>query len=92
MYFTPDSYSAMILYEFPAFFTCTSDRSGIHIKTCLSCHHSLYGYSATRIRPLFKASSFVFIVQIGKKSMVSHLFSRVDIYNISPLRAAGEKK
>ena len=69
-----------------------SERSGRHIKTCLSCHHSLYGCSATCIRPLLKPSSFVFVVQIGKKSIAPHLFSRPDINNISPLRVAGEKK
>ena len=69
-----------------------SERSGRHIKTCPSCHHSLYRRSATCIRPLLKPSSFVFVVQIGKKSSASHLFLRPDINNISPLRAEGEKK
>ena len=67
-----------------------SERSARHIKTCLSCHHSLYRYSATRITPILKPSSFIFVVQIGKKSIASHLFSKAD-NNISPMRAAGKK-
>ena len=70
-----------------------SERSGRHIKTCLSCHHSLCPCSATRISPLLKPSSFVFVVQIEKKSMASvHLFLRPDINNISPLRAFFRRK
>ena len=69
-----------------------SERSGRHIKTCLSCHHSLCPCSATRISPLLKPSSFVFVVQIEKKSMASiDLFLRPDI-NISPLRAFFRRK
>ena len=41
MCFTPDSYSAMILYEFPAFFTCTCDVwklvRGVEGYACVSC-------------------------------------------------------
>ena len=64
-----------------------SERRGKHLKMGLSCHHSLYCCSATRI------TSFVFVVQIEKKSMASvHLFLRLDINNISPLRAFFRRK
>ena len=70
-----------------------SERSGRHIKMCLSCHHSFRPCSATHISPLLKPSSFVFVVQIEKKSMAFvHLFLRPDTNNISPLRAFFRRK
>ena len=78
MCFTPDSYSTIILYEFPAFFTCTCD-----VQNLVRGVERIQG-RVSRVIILFIAiqppSSFVFVVQIGKKSMVSvHLFSRPDM-------------
>ena len=78
MCFTPDSYSTIIFYEFPAFFTCTCD-----VRNLVRGVEGIQG-RVSRVIILFIAvqppSSFVFVLQIGKKSMVSlHLFSRPDM-------------
>ena len=78
MYFTPDSYSAIIFYEFPTFFTCTCD-----VRNLVRGVEGVQG-RVSRVIILFitvqPPSSFVFVVQIGKKSLVSlHLFSRPDM-------------
>ena len=75
----PDSYSAIILCEFPLFFCMHmwymefSEISEKHIKTGFSQLHSLYCCSTTRNTPLpppipKNSSSVAFVVQIGKKS------------------------
>ena len=74
MCFTADSYSAIILYEFPAFFTCTCD-----VRNLVRGVEGIQGW-VSRVIILFIAvqppSSFVFVVHIGKKSFVSvHLLS-----------------
>ena len=78
MCFTPDFYSTIIFYEFPAFFTCTCD-----VRNLVRGVEGIQG-QVSRVIILFIAvqppSSFVFVVQVGKKSMVSvHLFSRPDM-------------
>ena len=78
MCFTADSYSAIILYEFPAFFTCTCDVRNL-VRGVEGIQGRVSGVIVLFIAVL-PPSSFVFVVQIGKKSMVSvHLFLRLDM-------------
>ena len=72
MCFAPDTYSAITLYEISAFFTCTCDVQNL-VRGVVSRVIILL----IAVQP---PSSFVFVVQIGIKSMVSvHLFSRPDM-------------
>ena len=92
----PDSYSAIILCEFPLFFCMHmwhmefSEISEKHIKTGFSQLHSLYCCSTTRNTPLpppipKKSSSVAFVVQIGKNPVAFvRLFSRPERLNWKP--------
>ena len=54
MCFTNDSYSAILLCEFPALLTCIcGERNKSHIKTSFSRLHSLYLCPATHHTPSF---------------------------------------
>ena len=53
MCFTNDSYSAILLCEFPALLTCIcGERNESHIKTSFSRLHSLYLCPATHNTPI----------------------------------------